>query len=151
MTKPTKWSVRQMKTQISLGIPPVWAESLQLHLMGSWEPNVSSCGQRRLWSDWVDAQADLSLCWAQRSFCWFCHEAAQLLLCAQEVKALTSFGRSTSLSEPLQFPGYAISTFFFHGIAQLLIRAGYTTTKIKWTLQKSTNEIYIKLTLAAVS
>ena len=25
---------------------------------------VSSCGQRRLWSDWADAQADLSLRWA---------------------------------------------------------------------------------------
>ena len=35
-------------------------------------------GQRRLWSDWADAQADLSLRWAQ-SFCWFCHEAAQIL------------------------------------------------------------------------
>ena len=31
---------------------------------------------RRLWSDWVDAQDDLSLRWAHRSFCWFCHEAA---------------------------------------------------------------------------
>ena len=29
-------------------------------------------------SDWVDAQADLSLCWAHISFCWFCHEAAQM-------------------------------------------------------------------------
>ena len=28
---------------------------------------------QRLWSDWADAQADLSLRWAQRSFCWFCH------------------------------------------------------------------------------
>ena len=27
-------------------------------------------------SDWADAQADLSLRWTQRSFCWFCHEAA---------------------------------------------------------------------------
>ena len=27
MTKPTKWSVRQAKTQISLGIRPVWSES----------------------------------------------------------------------------------------------------------------------------
>ena len=26
----------------------------------------------------ADAQADLSLRWAQRSFCWFCHEAAQI-------------------------------------------------------------------------
>ena len=29
------------------------------------------------WSDWADAQADLRLRWAYRSFCWFCHEAAQ--------------------------------------------------------------------------
>ena len=28
MTKPTKWHVRQAKTQISLGICPVWSESL---------------------------------------------------------------------------------------------------------------------------
>ena len=35
--------------------------------------------QRRLWSDWADAQADLSLRWAHRSFCWFCHEAALIM------------------------------------------------------------------------
>ena len=27
---------------------------------------------------WADAQADLSLRWAQRSFCWFCHEVAHI-------------------------------------------------------------------------
>ena len=26
----------------------------------------------------TDAQADLSLRWAQSSFCWFCHEAAHI-------------------------------------------------------------------------
>ena len=31
-----------------------------------------------LWSDRADAQADLSLHWAQRSFCWFCHEVAHM-------------------------------------------------------------------------
>ena len=36
---------------------------------------VSSCGQRRLRSDW----ANLCLCWVHRSFCWFCHAAAHLL------------------------------------------------------------------------
>ena len=30
------------------------------------------------WSDSTDAQADLSLRWAQMSFCWFCHEAAHM-------------------------------------------------------------------------
>ena len=32
--------------------------------------------QRRLWSDWMAAQADLSLRWAHRSFCWFCRATA---------------------------------------------------------------------------
>ena len=32
----------------------------------------------RRWSDWADAQAHLSLCWAHMPFCWFCHEAAHL-------------------------------------------------------------------------
>ena len=30
------------------------------------------------WSDWADAQVDLSLRWAHMWFCWFCHEAAHL-------------------------------------------------------------------------
>ena len=29
-------------------------------------------------SDRVDAQADLYLRWAHRSFCWFCNAAAQM-------------------------------------------------------------------------
>ena len=35
--------------------------------------------QQRLWSDWADAQADLSLHWVHMPFCWFCHDAAHLL------------------------------------------------------------------------
>ena len=37
---------------------------------------------RRFWSDWADAQADLSLRWAHSSFCRFCHEAA--LMCQND-------------------------------------------------------------------
>ena len=29
-------------------------------------------------SDWVDAEADLSLRWAHKSVCWFCHAAAHI-------------------------------------------------------------------------
>ena len=50
-----------------------------VHSVGSWGPKVSSCGQRRPWSDWVDVQADLSLRWVHRSFCWFCHAAAHII------------------------------------------------------------------------
>ena len=54
-TKPTKWHVRPAKT--SLG------------------PKVFSCGQGRFWSDWAAAQADSSLRWAHRSFCFCCAQA----------------------------------------------------------------------------
>ena len=34
--------------------------------------------QRRLWPDWVDAQADLSFCVVHIPLCLFCHAASQL-------------------------------------------------------------------------
>ena len=77
-TKPTKWSVRPAKTQISLRICPVWSV-FAVHSMGSWGPKVSSCGQQRLWSDWEHAQADPSLCWA--------HITLLVLLCAGHLPA----------------------------------------------------------------
>ena len=40
-----------------------------------------TCTDSEDWSDWADAQADLSLRWAHMPFCWFCHEAAQLVPC----------------------------------------------------------------------
>ena len=62
--KTNKMSVRPAKTQISLGIRPVWSA---YSLCAKWVakgPMFSSYGQRRLWSDRADAQADLSLRWA---------------------------------------------------------------------------------------
>ena len=65
--KTNKMSVHPAKTQVSLGISPVWSESL-LSTVRMKKPCILSyplSTQRRLWSDWVGAQADLSLCWAQ--------------------------------------------------------------------------------------
>ena len=70
MTKPTKWPVCPVKTQISLGIRLVWSV-FSAHLMGSKGSNVFSCRQQRLWSVWADAQADLSLRWAHSHFVGF--------------------------------------------------------------------------------
>ena len=58
--------------------PPNLIRVFAVRSVGRWGPNVSWCGQRRLWSDWTDVEADLSLRWAQRSFCWFCHAMAHL-------------------------------------------------------------------------
>ena len=74
--KTNKMSMRPVKTHISLGIHPVWS----VFAVCMKNPCVLSyplSAQRRLWSDWEDAQADLSTMGAHL-FCWFCHVAAQL-------------------------------------------------------------------------
>ena len=37
--------------------------------------------QRRLWLDWADAQANLSLRCAHRSFCWLCCAVSHMFIC----------------------------------------------------------------------
>ena len=59
------------------GHPPSLIRVFAVRSMGSLGPSFASGGQRRLWSDWADAQADLSLRWVHRSFCWFCHAVAR--------------------------------------------------------------------------
>ena len=65
-----KMSVRPAKTQISLGICPVWSES---SLCTQWVAKVPSFlhADSEDWSDWADAQAHLSLRWAHTHFVGF--------------------------------------------------------------------------------
>ena len=53
------------------GHPPSLIRVFPVRSMSSLGPKLSSCGQRRLWSDWADAQADLSLRWAHSHFVGF--------------------------------------------------------------------------------
>ena len=86
MTKPTKWPLRPAKTQISLCIRPIWSESSLSAWTNTGSP-ATHWAHYEDWSDWADAQADLSLRWAQGPFCWFCHEVAhiQKVLVASEI------------------------------------------------------------------
>ena len=77
MTKPTKLHVRPAKTQISLGISPAWSES-SLFAWRKLGSLLTIWAHSKDWSDWGDAQTDLSLCWAHMSFCRFCHALAHL-------------------------------------------------------------------------
>ena len=72
MTKPTKWHVCPAKTQIGLGIRPVWSV-FAVCMKKAWALSYPLSAQRRLWAD---AQADLSLLWVHMPFCWFSHEVA---------------------------------------------------------------------------
>ena len=77
MTKPTKWFVLPAMSQISLGFRPVWSV-FAVRLKKHWVFSYPLSAQRRLWSDLADAKTDLSLCWAHRSFCWFCRAQAHM-------------------------------------------------------------------------
>ena len=60
MTKPKNWHVHPAKTQISL--IRVFAVSMK---------KATHWAHSELWSDWADAQADLSLRWAHSHFVGF--------------------------------------------------------------------------------
>ena len=79
--KTNKVSVRPVKTQISLGIRPVWSV-FAVCMKKAWVLSYLLSTQRRLWSDLVDAQADLSLCWAHGHFVGIVMR--QLILCYAE-------------------------------------------------------------------
>ena len=86
MTKPTKWHVRPAKTQISLGIRPVWSDVFTVHMKKALVLSYPLSTQRRLWSDWADAQVDLSLRWAHSHFVGF---VMSRLICCDYPKSWT--------------------------------------------------------------
>ena len=63
-----KMSVRPAKTQISLGIHPVWSES---SLCAHWIAKDPSFLHADSESDWADAQTDLSLPWVHNHIVGF--------------------------------------------------------------------------------
>ena len=67
-TKQTKWHVRPVKTQIRPGW--CWSESS----LSAWRklgPLATHWAHSEDWTDWADAQADLSLRWAHSRFVGF--------------------------------------------------------------------------------
>ena len=63
--------------RLSLGICPVWTV-FDVLMKKPWVLSYPLRAQYRLWSAWVNAQTNLSLRWAHRSFCWFCCAQTQL-------------------------------------------------------------------------
>ena len=103
-TKPTKWCAPSEDLDQSGQLPSLIV--LAVRSMGSWGPKVSSCLQWRLWSDWADAQADQSLRWVHRSFCWFSHDVASIYL-------------YESCGKYLQLPTLSVSLLFLQGNIKL--------------------------------
>ena len=53
------------------GHPPSLIRVFAVRMKKAWVLSYPLSAQRRLWSDWEDAQADLSLCWAHSHFVGF--------------------------------------------------------------------------------
>ena len=87
--KTNKMTCTPSKDSDQSGHLPSLIRVFAVRSVGSSAPKLSSCGQLRLWSDWADAQADLSLRWAHMPLCWFCHKAARMKLV--ELKFLKDF------------------------------------------------------------
>ena len=68
------------------GHPPSLIRVFTVRVTKAWVLSYPLSAQRRLWSDWVDAQAELSLHLAHISFCWFCHEVAHFLKPSHHLK-----------------------------------------------------------------
>ena len=85
MTKPTKWHVRPAKTQISLGIRPVWSESL----LSTWRKLGS------LATHWGHSEDSDQTGIRAQSFCWFYREVAHCVSilgsCLSHFLVLNSF------------------------------------------------------------
>ena len=60
------------------GHPPSLIRVFAVRMKKAWVLSYPLSAQRRLWSDWADAPADLSLRWVHMPFCWFCHDAAHI-------------------------------------------------------------------------
>ena len=61
------------------GHPPSLIRVFAVRMKKAWVLSYPLSAQRRLWLDWADAQADLSLRWAH-TFCWFWHVVAHLII-----------------------------------------------------------------------
>ena len=62
------------------GHPPSLNRVFSVRMKKAWVLSYPLSAQRRLWSDWADAQADLSRRWGHMSFYWFWHEVAHVYL-----------------------------------------------------------------------
>ena len=99
MTKPTKWCAPSEDSD-QPGHPPSLIRVFAVRMKKAWVLTYLLRAQRRLWSEWADAQADLSLRWAHIHFVGFV--MSRLILCQMIFQPTSSVNGS-----------YRCSTYYF--------------------------------------
>ena len=77
--KTNKMACAPSEDSDQLGHPPSLIRVFAVHMKKAWVLSYPLSAQQWLWSDWADAQADLSIRWAHMPFCWFCREVAHFI------------------------------------------------------------------------
>ena len=70
------------------GHPPILTRVFAVRMKKAWVFRYPLCAQRRLWSDWADAQIDLSLRWAHSHFVGFVMSRLMYLLWFHQSKKI---------------------------------------------------------------
>ena len=109
MTKQTKWVCAKRRLRSS-SLIRVFA----VRMKKAWVLSYPFSAQRRLWSDWADAQAESSL--GAQSLCWFCHVTAHiyyvLYVRMWSLSCSFSFWNPESTSSTVVPSGMFVVTFF---------------------------------------
>ena len=92
----------------------------------------------------ADAQADLSLRWTHRSFCWFCRAAAHIRIWhpAKEIKRGKTINTTFGITyKTIHMEGYEDSCFLADGHHAILKKANKMfTTNRKWANNDNENK-----------
>ena len=67
------------------GYPPSLISVFAVRMKKHWALGYPLSAQQRRWSDWADAQADLSLCWAHTHFVFYFLELSVCKLTFQHI------------------------------------------------------------------
>ena len=84
--KTNKMACAPIKDSDQPGHPPSLIRDLAVRMKKAWVLSYLLSAQRRLWSDWADAQADLSLIWAHNHFVGFVMRRFKLIRMAKSAR-----------------------------------------------------------------
>ena len=122
------------------GHPPSLIRVFAVRMKKTWVLSYPLSAQRRLWSDWADAQADLSLRWAH--FCWFCHEAAHIIVSYSYKVSINGENKQALLNLNIH------TSYFSHAVNY---SHEYVTFWYVWNIRTTNFEILIGTSFSQMS
>ena len=130
-------------------ILPVWSV-FAVGMKNHWDLSYTESIQRRLWSDWADAQADLSLCWAHMTFDWFCCVVAQFFVMGKYGKLPQNYHQiqtiSISLVNAALLNCHSVNTWIHQGHLHFITTKHHNISRRKPSLFNDVPSIPYNLT-----